>query len=160
MRARATSNFTYADKAGNIYLVWNAILPQLPYKPGDDLTAVPARKSSDVWTKYVPFDDLPQFLNPPGGYVHNENNSPHYTNIRGPVVTKNKYPNFEEPELSLRGQLALQLVGGDEKFSLEDVIKLKHSYRMLLADRVKNDLVAAVKATNPSGDIASAVDLP
>jgi len=159
MRARATSNFTYADKAGNIYLVWNAILPQLPYKPGDDLTAVPARKSSDVWTKYVPFDDLPQFLNPPGGYVHNENNSPHYTNIRGPVVTKNKYPNFEEPELSLRGQLALQLVGGDEKFSLEDVIKLKHSYRMLLADRVKNDLVAAVKATNPSGDIASAVDL-
>ena len=138
MRARATSNFTYADKAGNIFLVWNAILPQLPYKPGDDLIALPARKSADVWTKYVPFESLPQFLNPPGGYVHNENSSPHYSNIRGTVDVKNAFPNFEEPRLSLRSQLALQLIGGDEKYSLEDVIRLKHTYRMLLADRVKN----------------------
>jgi acyl-homoserine-lactone acylase len=140
-------------------LIWNAILPQLPYKPGDDLTAVPARKSTDVWTKYVPFESLPQFLNPPGGYVHNENSSPHYTNIRGPVDTRNAYPNFEEPRLSLRSQLALQLINGDEKFSLEDVMRLKHSYRMLLADRVKNDLIAAVKATNPTGDVAAALSL-
>jgi acyl-homoserine-lactone acylase len=159
MRARATSNFTYADRAGNIYFIWNAILPQLPYKPGDDLTAVPARKSSDVWTKYVPFESLPQFLNPPGGYVHNENSSPHYTNIRGPVDTKNAYPNLEEPRLSLRSQLALQLINGDEKLSLEDVIRLKHNYRMLLADRVKNDLISAVKTTSPEGDIAAAVSL-
>ena len=159
MRARATSNFTYADKAGNICLLWNAILPQLPYKPGDDLAALPARKSSDVWTKYVPFESLPQFLNPPGGYVHNENSSPHYSNIRGPVDIKNAFPNFEEPRLSLRSQLALQLIGGDEKFSLEDVIRLKHSYRMLLADRVKSVLITALKETNPTGDVAAAVSL-
>src|SRR5688572_14689285 len=159
MRARATSNFTYADRAGNIYLIWNAILPLLPYKPGDDLTAVPARKTADVWTKYVPLESLPQFLNPPGGYVHNENSSPHYSNVRGPVETKNAYPNFEQPRLSLRSQLAIQLINGDEKFSLEDVWRLKHSYRMLLADRVKNDLIAAVKATNPTGDISNAIAL-
>jgi len=55
------------------------------------------------------------------------------------------YQNFEKPRLSLRGQLALELIGGDNKVSLEDVIRTKHSYRMLLADRVKKDLVAAVK---------------
>ena len=159
MRARPTSNFTYADRAGNIYFLWNASLPLLPKPPGDDLAAVPVKGEADVWTKFVPFESLPQFLNPPGGYIHNENSSPHFTNIRGGVNTKNAYPNFEEPRLSLRSQLALQLIGGDEKVSLEDVLRLKHSYRMPLADRVKNDLVEAVKATNPTGDVASAIEL-
>lgn len=159
MRARPTSNFTYADRAGNILFIWNASLPLLPKPPGDDLAAVPARGAADVWTKLVPFESLPQFLNPPGGYVHNENSSPHYTNVRGPVETKNAYPNFEAPRLSLRSQLAIQLVGGDDKFSLEDVVRLKHSYRMLLADRVKPDLISAVKGANPTGDVADAIAL-
>jgi acyl-homoserine-lactone acylase len=157
MRARPTSNFTYADAKGNIFYIWNASLPQLPHPPVDDTLATPVRKSAEMWAKYVPFESLPQVLNPPGGYIHNENSSPHYTNVRGPVDTKNAFPNFEEPELSLRSQLAIQLIGGDEKYSLEDVIRLKHSYRMLTADRVKGDLIAAVKATHPSGDIAAAV---
>lgn len=157
IRARLASNFTYADRAGNIYFIWNASLPKLPHAPTDETTALPARKSSDVWTEYVPFDDLPQFLNPPGGYVHNENSSPHYTNVRGPVKLNDKYPNFERPELSLRSQLAIQLIDNDQKFSLEDIVRLKNNYRMLLADRVKPDLIAAVKATNPTGDQAAAV---
>ena len=159
MRARLTSNFTYADRAGNIFLIWNASLPLLPHPPGDDLAAVPARGSEDIWTQYVPFDSLPQFLNPKGGYVHNENSSHHYTNVREPIVTANAFPNFEGPRLSLRSQLAIQLVGGDEKVSLENVIRMKHNYRMLLADRVKQDLITAVKATNPAGEVASAIAL-
>jgi acyl-homoserine-lactone acylase len=159
MRARVTSNFTYADGAGNIYFLWNASLPLLPHPVGEDLVAKPAHGAKDVWSRYVPFDQLPQFLNPPGGYIHNENNSPQFTNVTGGVNLKNAYPNFEEPELSLRAQLALQLVSDNEKVSLEDVIRRKHSYRMLLADRVKPDLIAAVKATNPTGDVAAALDL-
>src|SRR5262249_45352804 len=69
------------------------------------------------------------------------------------------YPNFEKPELSLRGQLAIQLIGGDEKLSLDDVVRLKHSYRMLLADRVKADLITAVKAKQPAGDVGAAIAL-
>ena len=159
MRARVTSNFTYADRAGNIFFIWNAALPLLPHPVGDDLAAVPAKKSSDVWKTYVPFEALPQVLNPPGGYIHNENNSPHYTNVRCSININDAYPNFERPHLSLRSQLAIQLVGGDEKLSLEDVVRLKHNYRMLTADRVKGDLVTAVKASDPSGDTASAIKL-
>jgi acyl-homoserine-lactone acylase len=113
----------------------------------------------DVWTRIVPFDSLPQFLNPAGGYVHNENDSPHFTNVSGRVDTTNAYPNFEKPDLSLRGQHAIQLIGGKNKLSLDDVIRLKHSYKMLLADRVKPDLIAAVKATHPAGDTAAALAL-
>lgn len=159
MRARITSNFTYADRAGNIYYLWNAALPRLPHPPVDELTAVPARGANDVWTTYIPFDALPQVLNPPGGYIHNENSSHHYTNVRTPIATRNAYPNFEEPRLSLRSQLAIQLIGGDEKFSLEDIVSLKHNYRTLLADRVKDDLIAAVRATTPTGEVAAALSL-
>jgi acyl-homoserine-lactone acylase len=159
MRARVTSNFTYADRAGNIFYIWNASLPLLPHQPTHDLDAMPVRGAADVWAKYVPFESLPQVLNPKGGYIHQENSSPHYTNVREPVSTRNAFPNFEPPELSLRSQLALQLIGGDDKYSLEDVIRLKHSYRALLADRVKSDLIAAVKAASPSGDTAEALSL-
>lgn len=159
IRARVTSNFTYADRAGNIFFIWNAALPLLPHPTGGDAIATPARETRDVWTRYVPFDSLPQILNPRGGYIHNENDSPHYTNVRAPVDTKNPYPNFERPDLSLRSQLAIELIGGDNKMSLEDVVRVKHNYRMLLADRVKPDLIAAVKATSPSGDVASAVEV-
>jgi acyl-homoserine-lactone acylase len=159
MRARVSSNFTYADGAGNIYFLWNASLPLLPHPVGEDLTAKPAHGAKDVWSTYVPFESLPQFLNPPGGYIHNENNSPQFTNVTGGVNLKNAYPNFELPELSLRAQLALQLVSGNDRLSLEDVIRRKHSYRMLLADRVKPDLIAAIKAANPTGEAATALSL-
>jgi acyl-homoserine-lactone acylase len=159
LRARVTSNFTYADRAGNIFYVWNASLPYLPHRSGGDTAAIPAREMRDVWTRYVPFDSLPQLLNPRGGYVHNENDSPHFTNLRVPLDTANPYPNFQRPSLSLRSQHAIELVGGTNKVSLEDVVRMKHSYRMLLADRVKPELIAAVKATNPRGDTAAALAL-
>ncbi|HEX3144742.1 MAG TPA: penicillin acylase family protein, partial [Pyrinomonadaceae bacterium] len=84
LRARVTSNFTYADHAGNIFFLWNASLPLLPHASGGIAAATPAHTMRDVWTRYVPFESLPQVLNPKGGYIHNENDSPHFTNVRGP----------------------------------------------------------------------------
>jgi acyl-homoserine-lactone acylase len=107
----------------------------------------------------VPFDSLPQFLNPKGGYIHNENSSPHFTNARQPLDTVNAYANFQPVSLSLRSQHAIELIDNDKRLTLEDVVSLKHSYRMLLADRVKPDLIAAVKATGPAGDVAAALAL-
>lgn len=158
LRALVTSNYTYADAAGNIFYLWNASLPELPHETGGD-TATPASGLRDVWTRYIPFEALPQFLNPRGGYIHNENDSPHFTNVREKITTANAYPNIEPPMLRLRSQHSIELIDTGRKVSLEDVVKLKHSYRMLLADRVKADLLAAVKVTKPAGDVAAAAEL-
>jgi acyl-homoserine-lactone acylase len=158
MRALVTSNYTYADRAGNIFYLWNTSLPHLPHPPGGD-AAIPVREMRDLWTRYVPFEALPQLRNPPGGYVHNENDSPHFANVRRRVNTANAFPNIEPPTLRLRSQHALALIDNNRKVSLEDVIRLKHSYRMLLADRVKGDLVKAVRATKPAGEVADALAL-
>jgi acyl-homoserine-lactone acylase len=157
LRALITSNYTYADRAGNIFELWNGGVPLLPHPPGGD-RATPARATGDVWTRYIPFGALPQFLNPPGGYVHNENNSPQFGNLWR-VRLENRYPNMEPPELDLRAQHAVRLLDNGRRLSLEDVIRLKHSYRMLLADRVKADLLAAVARTQPGRDVASAAAL-
>ena len=160
MRQRVTSNFTYADRAGNILYVWNASLPDLPHANGRDTLAIAVSATDQVWTRYVPWDSLPQFLNPRRGYVHNENDSPFYGNMHPPLDPGRWGPEFpEQPTLRLRSQLAIQLIDHTRKLSLEDVVRLKHSYRMLLADRVKPDLLAAVRATSPSGEVAEALAL-
>jgi acyl-homoserine-lactone acylase len=159
IRSRFNSNFTYADRAGNIFYVWNASIPALPHASGGDSAAIPAYRTSDVWTRYVDFDSLPQLLNPKGGYVQNSNDPPYHTSLRQ-VLDRSKYPaNFPEPRVGLRTQMALTLIDPQTKLSLEDVIALKHSNRMLLADRVKADLIAAVKASNPDAATTSAADM-
>jgi acyl-homoserine-lactone acylase len=157
MRARVTSSFTYADRAGNIYYLWNAAAPAFPTPSGGDTSAVPAHTTADIWTHYVPFDSLPQILNPKSGYIQNENSSPWFTNLEQ-VIDWTKYPAYiATPSFSLRSQMATTLIDTKQKLSLEDVVKLKHSYRMLLADRVKSDLAAAVRASNPASVVDSAI---
>jgi acyl-homoserine-lactone acylase len=157
--ARLNSSFTYADRAGNIFYLWNAMQPKLPHPSGGDSIAIPVRNTTDAWTTYLPLDSLPQVLNPRGGYVHNENDAPYYTNMREPLDPARFPSYFPAPRLGLRSQLSIDLIDNDSKMSLEDVVRLKHSYRMLLADRVRDDLVRVVRATNPTGDVATAIDL-
>jgi acyl-homoserine-lactone acylase len=152
-------NLTYADRAGNIFYVWNAAIPRLPRPAGGDTVAVPAHSMADVWTELWPFDSLPQLLNPPGGYLQNANDPYHYTNLNA-VMDSTRWPAyFPRPYLGLRSQHSLQLVTSRPKVSLEDVVRMKHDPGMLLAERVRGDLVAAVRATRPAGEVADAIAL-
>jgi acyl-homoserine-lactone acylase len=85
--ARTTSNFTYADRAGNIFYVWVSGAPTAA-APGRRRHAGDSSRASDRCGRIVPFDSLPQLLNPPGGYVRNENDSPHYTNLNAVLPTR------------------------------------------------------------------------
>ncbi|WP_411279575.1 penicillin acylase family protein [Gemmatimonas sp.] len=157
IRARATSNLTYADRAGNILTIWMGTVPRLPTRSGGDSMPIPARVSADVWTRLIALDSLPQTLNPRGGYVHNENDAPHFANLNALLDTARYPDNVERGELRLRSQHALQLIGGKDKLSLEDVLVRKHSMRMLLADRVKPDLISALKTSSPTPAVARAL---
>ncbi|MES3016871.1 MAG: penicillin acylase family protein [Bacteroidota bacterium] len=157
IQAKTSSNFTYADADGNIFYVWNAMTPNLPHPSGGDTAAIAASRSDQVWKKIIPFDSLPQLLNPKGGYLHNENDPFHYTNLNEVIDAAKFPPHFSQPILRLRSQHALDMIANKKKFSLEDVVNLKYSQRMLLAERVKADLIAAVKQTSPTGEIAAAL---
>lgn len=159
IQARAASNFTYADADGNIFYVWNAAHPVRPHPHGGDTVAIPARSAAEVWSQVMAFDDLPQVLNPPGGYLRNENDPFHFTNLNVAMDPADFPPEFPEPRVRLRSQHSLELVHGDRRFSLDDVWQAKNSMGMTLADRVKADLLAAVAATRPTGEVADAARL-
>lgn len=150
MRAMAdahvpTSNFTYADADGNILYLWNARLPRRAEAPGGYGLDVPAEPRY-FWQGLHALRELPQLLNPPAGYVQNANNPPWFV-TRGAPLDASRYPSYvERGSLALRPQLALDLLESRPRFSVDDVVAVKYDTRLLLADRVKPALIAALEA--------------
>ncbi len=148
-----TSNFTYADADGNILYLWNGRVP-VRQNGGDYSLDVEVTRSADLWSKLHSIDELPQLLNPAGGYIQNANNPPQFVSLQDPI-DMTRYPSyFERGSLALRPQLALDLLERAKKMTVADVIRLKYNTRMLLAERVRPELLAAVQAiVNPSEEL-------
>jgi acyl-homoserine-lactone acylase len=155
MRLSPTSNYTYADADGNILYLWNARIPKRPGDGTDYTLDVPGDTKKFVWSKLHPLGDLPQLVNPPSGYVQNANNPPWFVSL-GARLDPRRYPSyFERGELALRPQLAVNMLEARGKLSVEDVKRVKFDTRLLLAERVKDDLLAAIAAeAAPSADLA------
>ena len=157
MQAITASNYTYADADGNIFYIWNATTPILSTISGGDTAAIEVTKSSEIWNKYIPFDELPQLHNPPGGYLHNENDPFHFTNLNA-VLKPEQFPaNFPQPRLRQRSQHSLSLINNDDVLTLEEVVERKHSMKMLLADQLKDDLLKALKAETTEEEMSKAI---
>jgi len=151
-------NICYADREGNIFYLWNGTVPDLPHEAHKS-EAVPARASSDVWTRFHAIDELPQLLNPPGGYVQNCNSPPFFTSLQAPLDPSEFPAHYPANNVSLRSQHSLQLIDNDQKFTLEQIRDLKHSPKMLLADRVKDDLIEAVRREHSQAEVAAALEM-
>ena len=130
MRAHASSNFTYADDQGNIALYYNARLPHLPHESTGDTAAI-ALSRSDMWTEVVPWESLPLYVNPPGGYVQQANDTPDFINLNVTLDRDTVAQNLPKERLRFRSQLSFDLIHGDFQLSLEDVVELKHSPRIV-----------------------------
>ena len=153
-----TSNFTYADADGNILYQWNGQVPVRREDGTDYRLDVKGESRADIWSALHGVDDLPRLLNPPGGYIQNANNPPQFVSRRDPI-DMSRFPSYiERGPLALRPQLAIEMLESQEKFSREDVIRLKYDTRMLLADRVKKDLLSAVEGSATARDAGLARD--
>jgi len=148
-------NIAYADADGNIAYWWNGTVPRRVDDGMDYSAEVPGDTGKYVWKELHKTEELPQLINPSGGYVQNCNDPPWWTSLRN-LLDPTKYPSYTEPghRLQFRSQMSLEMMEGQQKFSLEDVKRLKYNPKMLLADRVKADLIKALKsAANPSDDL-------
>jgi acyl-homoserine-lactone acylase len=108
----ASFNFVYADRDGNIMFVHNSLTPQraagydwAQYLPGDD--------SSLIWQDYMPFDKLPQVINPASGFVHSANQSPFF--VSGEA--DNPKPSDYRPEDGFPTRMTNRAVRGLELFA-------------------------------------------
>jgi acyl-homoserine-lactone acylase len=154
-----TSNFTYADADGNILYQWNARLPKRREGVSYELD-VPGDTGRYLWRGFQRLSELPSLLNPKGGYLQNANNAPWYASTRDRLDPRRFPFSVERRELSERAQLALLMLESGERFTPDDVRRLKFDTRLLSAERLRPALVAALEALpSPSEELKSAADV-
>ena len=119
-------NVGYADRDGNIYYVYNALLP-IRQEGYDWSLYLPGNTSETLWTETLPFDALPQVLNPPSGFVQNANSTPFQTTLDPWNPDPNQYSETLgiEKNMSNRALRALELFGGDPSIGFEEFIGYK-----------------------------------
>lgn len=70
-------NITYADRYDTIFYVSNGKIPKRNPDPKYDWkSTLPGNTSATLWTEFKPVGELPQYINPPSGYLFNTNHSP------------------------------------------------------------------------------------
>lgn len=147
-------NVIYADDAKNIFYLFDG---NVPIRPEGDWHfwrgAVDGTISRYIWNATLPYDSLPQLLNPPTGFIQNANDPP-WTCTYPPLLQANRYPAWLSPNgMGLRPQRAVHLIRNDSAMTLLSLTGDKLNTGMEAADRFLPDLLAA--ATVSTDTLAS-----
>ncbi|MHC4943021.1 MAG: acylase [Planctomycetota bacterium] len=140
-------NLLYADAEGHIFYLFNGRVPKRP--KGDyafwSEGLVAGDDPSLLWKETHPYEDLPRVVDPASGWLQNANDPPWFCTVP-PVLKPEDFPPYLAPQgMQFRAQQSARMLLGAEKLSFEDVIALKHNTRMLLADRILDDLIPAAR---------------
>ena len=132
-------NAVYADVEGNIGYIMAARVPIR--KKGHGEVPVPGDTDDYEWTGYIPFDQLPQALNPDSGLIATAN-----ARVVGPKYKPYLTDRWEEPYRTAR---IYDLLHDRRDLRVEDMLKVQtdtYSYpHVFLAEQ----LLAAAKTVKP-----------
>jgi penicillin amidase len=134
-------NAVYADVDGNIAYVMAARVPLR--KKGHGEVPEPGDTDDYEWTGYIPFEQLPQALNPDSGFIATAN-----ARVVGPNYKPYLTDRWEEPYRTAR---IYDLLHDRRDLRVEDMLKVQtdtYSYpHVFLAEQ----LLAAAKTVRPKG---------
>lgn len=153
-----TFNIVYADRDGHVLYLDNGILPK--HKTGGDYrrwnALVPGDTSETLWTEVHSYDDLPKVFDPPGGFVQNANDGP-WVSTWPRTLDPAKFPAHvvDQSGMSLRAQMSVKLLAGDDKLSWDDFVSRKITTTALMATRMMPPLIDAI-GDNPDPDLQTA----
>jgi len=166
LRGIPCTNLVYADKEHNIYYLSNGNFPGrnggISWKE-----VIPGHTSNALYSSYeVPFDSLPQVLNPDCGFVFNTNNTPYSSSC----YNENPFPNslqlytsfMDQKGENNRSHRFLELINEYAELDYEDFKTIKYNQQYpsnLISPKVNNleDLLTLNSAEHP--DIVDAVEL-
>ena len=138
-------NVMYADKKGEIFYLFNGLVPKRSSGDwGYWNRIIPGGKSADLWTEVHPYSDLPKVKNPETGWLQNANDPP-WTCTIPIVLNPDDYPSYMAPRyMSFRPQRAARMMIEDESITFDELVDYKLSTRLEFADRILDDLFAAI----------------
>jgi penicillin amidase/acyl-homoserine-lactone acylase len=161
MLALPSINFIYADEKGNIGYVYNARFP-VRVAGVDWSKTLPGDRSDLIWTKTVPFANVPQLWNPKSGFLFNANNTP----LRATEPAEDIAPGSISPLLGIqtnmtnRAYRVLETFGADPSITAEEFTVYKYdlaySSQSVMAARVRELLALDAKG---NADMVAAQNL-
>jgi acyl-homoserine-lactone acylase len=166
-------NVIYADQDGDIFYLFGGRQPKRNGGSWGKYSGIlDGSDPSLLWTDTFAFTDLPQAINPLGGFVANSNNPPWtsaFSAFPSPTPTNDpaNFPAYVSPQfMDLRAQNGAIKLQSKTTLSVADVLAAKEWTHVLLADRVLDGLdglIAAAQqypspiAPNPLATAAAAV---
>lgn len=156
-----STNFLYADEAGNIAYVYNAAIPRR--QPGPNWRGIlPGDDPALIWTGPVTYDALPKYVNPASGWLFNANNTPFWAAGAGSDLTPDSAPPEMGVELDMtnRARRSWRLMSEADRLDRATLEKIKYDTVYDRAGYVPY-MLNAVRAIDPRGDarLAEARDL-
>jgi len=142
-------NVVYADVDGNIGYQATG---KVPIRAGDGSLPVDGSNNQHEWTGYIPFDKLPNVLNPPSGIIGTAN---------GRITPDGYSPSISvEWEAPWRTDRIYRVLGSGRKFAAADMLELQTDVYSELDKFVSERLVAAVDhSANASTQVHKAADI-
>ena len=138
-------NVMYADREGNIFYLFNGLVPKRKQQDWEYWNRIiPGGKSEDIWSEYHSYDELPKLKNPQTGWLQNANDPP-WTSTIPIALNHNDYPGYMAPvHMYLRPQISAKTIIRDSSITSDELVQYKHSTHIELADRILDDLMLAI----------------
>jgi acyl-homoserine-lactone acylase len=135
INAITNQNIVYADDEGNIFYVYNGLIPKR--NPRFDWSkAVDGSNPETDWQEYHILEERPQVLNPKCGFVQNCNSSPFTTTLHE-NPSSSDFPDYmvwiHERDTS-RAKMARRLLASKEKFTFDEFCRLPFDNYLLAAE--------------------------
>lgn len=141
-------NTIYANREGRIFYLHGGRLPDR--RVGDHefwRGVIPGDRSEFLWSATLGYDALPHFSDPPGGFIQNANDPP-WSTTYPEVLHARDYPAFvaSRNPVVFRPQHSLRQVIEDESITFDELVAMKQSTRLEMADRFLPELLQAASA--------------
>ena len=138
-------NVMYADKYGDIFYLFNGLVPKRKQDAWSYWNRIiPGGKSEDIWTEYHSYADLPKLKNPRSGWLQNANDPPWTSTIPIELFPRN-YAGYMAPKkMDFRPQRSARMILEDNSITFDELVNYKLSTRVELADRILDDLFKAI----------------
>jgi acyl-homoserine-lactone acylase len=126
-------NILYADRFDTIFYLSNGKMPRRNPDPRFRWrSTLPGNTSATLWTEFKPVAELPQYLNPPSGYLFNTNHSPFLAtdsiyNLSASQFDRND--GFETFDNN-RSQRVKELLYGFDKIDYQTLKRIKYDQQL------------------------------
>lgn len=119
-------NVVYADKDNNIFYLHHGMLPDRKDQSFNWNGMLPGNTSKDLWTGFVPIDQMQHVINPDCGYVFNTNNTPYNATCDG-FNCPRTLPGYadERPGNNMRAERLLDYLNANPRFTFDKFRTMK-----------------------------------